>query len=108
MQLHRLGRVGDCCGGDRGAAPRGTQSVTRQFHTCHGIAAWLGSGPGNSLGIFPDQPSGAASHLAHPNREWPLGAGRDSMKSVSAKLAIRQLLGAVLVIVVLYWVLDRQ
>jgi PAS domain S-box-containing protein len=30
------------------------------------------------------------------------------MKSVSTKLAIRQLLGAVLVIVVLYWVLDRQ
>jgi hypothetical protein len=30
------------------------------------------------------------------------------MKSVSAKLAIRQLLGAVLVVVVLYWVLDRQ
>jgi two-component system, sensor histidine kinase and response regulator len=30
------------------------------------------------------------------------------MKSVSTKLAIRQLLGAVLVVVVLYWVLDRQ
>ena len=30
------------------------------------------------------------------------------MKSVSAKLAVRQLLGAVLVVVVLYWVLDRQ
>jgi two-component system sensor histidine kinase/response regulator len=30
------------------------------------------------------------------------------MNSVSAKLAIRQLLGAVVVIVVLYWVLDRQ
>jgi two-component system, sensor histidine kinase and response regulator len=37
-----------------------------------------------------------------------MGAGRDSLKSVSAKLAIRQLLGAVLVVVVLYWVLDRQ
>jgi two-component system, sensor histidine kinase and response regulator len=30
------------------------------------------------------------------------------MNSVSAKLAIRQLIGAVLVVVVLYWVLDRQ
>jgi PAS domain S-box-containing protein len=37
-----------------------------------------------------------------------MGSGRSAVKSVSGKLAILQLACALLVVVVLYWVLDRQ